>query len=103
MSKKTEVKDIKWAIEEIKKERNLLNDKRYEREVDDLTTGVLLGLKKALNILDKLDEPEVLSSDWIAGKKMWIRNKIPFHMDVDYAVPVNDLQNLLVPKQKELD
>ena len=49
------------------------------------------------------DEPETLSSDWIAGKKMWVRNKIPFHMDVDYAVPVNDLQNLIVPKQEEVD
>ena len=97
MSKKTEVKDIKWAIEEIKKERNLLNDKRYEREVDDLTTGVLLGLKKALNILDKLDEPEVLSSDWI-GEHTWNNHYIgkPF-------IYVDDLQNLLVPKQKELD
>ncbi len=64
-SEEKEVKGLEWAIEEIKKERNLLNDTRYEREVDELTTGTLLGLKKALNILDQLDEPETLSQEWI--------------------------------------
>ena len=83
-------KDLEWAMEEIEKERNLLNDRRYEYEIstfshqssplelDDLTTGVLMGMEKALNILNQLEEPEVLSqelpaipqsvADWIESR-----------------------------------
>lgn len=94
-SEETEVKkDKKWANEEIKKERNLRNDLRYEREVDDLTTGVLLGLKKALNILDQLDEPEALSQEWIDEYAQG---------DYDEWVYTEDLQNLLVPKQELIE
>ena len=100
IEEETEVKkDIEWVKQEIKKERNRLNDTRYEREVDDLTTGVLLGLKKALNIFNQLDEPEVLSSDWIdEHKENWQGLSI-----TGYSVPEKDLQNLLVPKQEEVD
>ena len=95
IKEETEVKDLRWAKEEIKKERNLLNDKRYEREVDDLTTGVLLGLKKALNILNQLDEPEVLSQEWIDEHSNGASRSL--------YVWADDLKDLLVAKQEEVD
>ena len=85
-------KDIEWVREQIKEERNLLNDTRYEKEVDDLTTGILLGLKKALNIINQLDEPEVLSQEWIRNNQE--------RKGVHFFVNVTKLQNLLVPKQE---
>ena len=88
-------KDITWAREQINKERDLLNGTRYEKEVDDLTTGILFGLKKALNVINQLDEPEVLSQEWIDEH-------------IDYADVGGDtsvytcrrLKSLLVPKQE---
>ena len=85
-------KYIEWVREQIKEERNLLNDTRYEKEVDDLTTGILLGLKKALNIINQLDEPEVLSQEWIRNNQE--------RKGVHFFVNVTKLQNLLVPKQE---
>ena len=98
MREETEAKDIKWANEEIKKEWNLLNDKRYEREVDDLTTGVLLGLKKALNILNQLDEPEVLSEEWIDEHTFYNGN-----VSEGGFIFVAYLKDKLVPKQEEVN
>ena len=85
-------KYIEWVREQIKEERNLLNDTRYEKEVDDLTTGILLGLKKALNIINQLDEPEVLSQEWIRNNQE--------RKGVHFFVNVTKLQNLLVPKEE---
>ena len=99
MREEAEAKDIKWANEEIKKEWNLLNNKRYEKEVDDLTTGVLLGLKKALNILNQLDEPEVLSQEWIDEKSFPIIHQAR-EKDI---VLVKDSEGVLVPKQEEVN
>lgn len=94
-------KNIEWANEEIKKLRDLLNNKRYEEEVDDLTTGILSGLKKALNILDQLDEPETLSAYWIEQKS------IDTYVDtlsgeVQVTFRLDDLEKLLVPDIDEL-
>lgn len=107
MREETEAKDIKWANEEIKKEWNLLNDKRYEREVDDLTTGVLLGLKKALNILNQLDEPEVLSEEWIDEHAIAVTYDEKSFPIIHQArekdiVLVKDSEGVLVPKQEEM-
>ena len=94
MTEKRELKDIKWANKEIEKVRDLLNNKRYEEEVDDFTTGVLSGLKKALSILDQLDEPEVLSEVWIDEHTFGDWNEYVF---------TEDLQNLLVPTLSETE
>ena len=98
MTEKRELKDIKWANREIEKVRDLLNNKRYEEEVDDFTTGVLSGLKKALSILDQLDEPEVLSQEFIDENKKY--NNVH---DIGYYIPVGNLQNLLVSTLPETE
>ena len=95
-------KNIEWANGEIKKVRDLLNNKRYEEEVDDFTTGVLSGLKKALEILDQLDEPETLSQEWL------VEHSYNVHLlgtpDVEtVAVPRDDLEGLLVPTLSEME
>src|SRR5699024_6085093 len=46
--------------------------------------------------LEDLDEPEVLSQEWIDKYKVDYDNWMP-------AVPIVHLQNLLVPKQEEVD
>ena len=47
--------------------------------------------------LNQLDEPEVLSQEWID-------KHAEHHEYIGYAgVPVDDLQNLLVPKQEKVD
>ena len=124
-SGETEVKNIEWLKKGIHKELEnwhgveggidgdgineimlLINQheesevKRLDRKMKELESFNDELIRDNNQLRNELDSQEVLSSDWIAGKKMWTRNKIPFHMGVDYAVPVNDLQNLLVPKQE---
>src|SRR5699024_700250 len=49
--------------------------------------------------LGHLDEPEVLSQEWIDdNKEMYLINDTS-----ENAVPAYKLQNLLVPKQEEVD
>ena len=97
MTEKRELKDIKWADKEIKKVLNLLNNKRYEEEVDDFTTGVLSGLKKALNILDQLDEPKTLSKEWIS------KFTSPVDDEGRLYVWKSDLEALIVPTLSEME
>lgn len=53
-----------------------------------------VDVDELFNLINQLDEPEVLSEDWIDdNKKMYLINAM-------HAVPVNKLQNLLVPKQE---
>ena len=87
-------KDIEWAREQIKEERNLLNDTRYEKEVDDLTTGILLGLMKALKIINQLDEPETLSKEWIDKNVVHVRG-------LGGIFEAEAVEGLLVQKQDE--
>ena len=50
-----------------------------------------------IKLIDQLEEPEVLSQEWIDGHA-------EHHEYIGYAgVPVDDLQNVLVPKQEEVD
>ena len=58
------------------------------------------ALAFAKGVIKQLDEPEVLSQEWIDSKKLRVSRRIPFHMDVEYAVPEEDLQNIIVPKQE---
>ena len=52
--------------------------------------------KYVLGLLDQLDEPEVLSQEFIDKYKVDYDNWMP-------AVPIVHLQNLLVPKQEEVN
>ena len=73
-------KDIKWLKKEISK-----RDKRTIYTYD------------LMCLINKLDEPEVLSQEWID-------KHAEYYEYLGYAVvPTNKLQNLLVPKQEELE
>ena len=54
-------------------------------------------------LIDQLDEPEVLSQEWIdenSALGQFITNKV---INFDKFVKADKLQNLLVPKQEEVD
>ena len=75
-------KDIEWLKEEVWKQDVVMN-KGYIY-TDDL-----------MSIINEVDEPEVLSDKWIDEHK--------FNIDTyDEVINVDDLQNLLVPKQEKV-
>ena len=86
-------KDIEWLKDEI------LTDMRYlegNREIQQLDIKYQT-LREVAQKINSLDEPETLSEEWIEEHE-YIR------MDPDNPfVYVKDLQNLLVPEQKEVD
>ena len=87
-------KDKEWAIKEAKETINGFFD-RSSRGVAQHYEDELIA--SIADIINQLDEPEVLSEDWIE-EHHYIR------MDPDNPfVYVKDLQNLLVPKQDEVD
>src|SRR5699024_3814096 len=55
------------------------------------------GIRDVLYRINQLDEPEVLSSDWIDEHEIYIHDS---NRSVIKAVPVDKLQNKLVPKQE---
>ena len=85
-------KDIEWLKDEI------LTDMRYlegNRDIQQLDIKYQT-LREVAQKINSLDEPEVLSEDWIE-EHHYIR------MDPDNPfVYVKDLKNLLVPKQEEI-
>ena len=85
-----EMKDIEWLKEETNK---ILRDK----VTDGINYYDYMALKSAVDeLINQLDEPEVLSHEWIdENKEMYLINDIS-----ENAVPVYKLQNLLVPKQE---
>ena len=77
-------KDIEWLKEKIK-QQDIVIEKGYIR------TGFLMSL------IDKLDEPELLSQKWIDDKTFVVTDSD----GDDYAVVAHSsLQNLIVPKQE---
>ena len=89
-SEETEVKNIKWLREQIKNEMN-----GWSGGNPDYFRGAEDAYEDVKDWLNQLDEPEVLSQEWIDEH-------------IDYAdvrggtqafINVSDLQNLLVPKQ----
>ena len=79
-------KDKLWAKLKIRKE--LESWQNIEGSIDKD------GIKYVLNIIDQLDEPEVLSQEWID-------EHAEHHEYIGFkGVPVDDLQNLIVPKQE---
>ena len=87
----TEVKkDKKWAQKEV--------DRYLSYEGVNEARNALVFTK---GVIDQLDEPEVLSHEWIDKNKTSIDRKLdgtPI-----YKVREELLQNLLVPKQEEVD
>ena len=89
----TEVKrDIEWAKNKI----DLEVIRRIGREEPHFYVNV--GLKMALDVLNQLDEPETLSEEWLdENKSGWMNLKTG-----GYYIPVEKLQNQLVPKQEKV-
>lgn len=86
-------KDIEWVKEQ-------MNRPIYGGEQFDL--GYEKAVEKFNGLVSQLDEPEVLSLDWIEQKS------IDTHVDtlngeVQVTFRLDDLQNLLMPKQVEVD
>ena len=88
-------KDREWAFIELGK--LFPRHAEIRRYPDNVTIMKCELLNKVYDILSQLDEPEVLSQDWI-DKYQYVGT------DPNSAfVYVKDLQNLLVPKQEELE
>lgn len=54
------------------------------------------GIKYVLNIIDQLDEPEVLSQEWIDNNVVYVRG-------LGDIIEAEGVENLLVPNQKGVD
>ena len=91
-SEETEVKTLESIREEIWEEMLRLEDKRKDQWADIKYQT----LREVLQKLGHLDEPEVLSQEWIDGNSVYASSD---GVTEEY-VHVDDLQNLLVPKQK---
>ncbi len=78
------MKDKKWAQREV--------DRYLSYEGVDEARNALVFAK---GVIDQLDEPEVLSLDWIEEHRK--------SYTMEDSVEISDLQNLLVPKQEELE
>lgn len=61
--------------------------------------NIVINKGKLFDLIDQLDEPEVLSTDWIKdNQSMWTS----IH-GAEYYVPANKLYGKLVPKQEEAE
>lgn len=106
-SEETEVKNIEWAKKEIENIRTL-TFKVHEAAVRANNNHFIIKnneqlalIDKILEILNQLDEPEVLSQEWIdEHAKAVAYDGMPDQTEVVY---VDDLQNLLVPKQEDIN
>lgn len=102
-SEETEVKkDIKWLKEELDDYENRTIEELWVSSTNDYLTARLHGglsvLKEVKQRIDQLDEQETLSQEWIGEHaKAVTYDGIPDQTEVVY---VDDLQNLLVPKQE---
>ena len=89
------MKTLESIREEIWEEMLRLEDKRKDQWADIKYQT----LREVLQKLGHLDEPEVLSLEWLdENKSSWTKSKVD-----GYYIPVEKLQNLLVPKQEEVD
>ena len=82
-------KDIKWLKEEVG-ELNLVDTVFEADGVSYIDTAV--SVMQVYDLIDELDEPEVLSQEWIINNQE--------RKGVHFFVNVTKLQNLLVPKQE---
>ena len=96
-------KGIEWLVRTINLERESLRQ-RFEsgkETVDEsaFNDGKDNALTFVLRLIEHLDEPEVLSQEWIDEHKVSRINNLR-KMTMSDVVPVGDLQNLLVPKKE---
>ena len=103
-SEETEVKkDLDWLVQRVHTEREQLAQSFSEgKETDDesaFNDGKDEALSSVLRLINQLDEPETLSEEWIDKRKV----PIFWMAEEQDAVRVEHLQNLLVPKQEEVD
>ena len=84
-------KDIEWLKKEIATEMIELEPIRRERWAD----VKYQTLRSVAQKIYQLDEPEVLSQKWIDEHRK--------SYTMEDSVEISDLQNLLVPKQEELE
>ena len=84
-------KDIEWLKQEIGTEMIQLEPNRKERWSD----VKYQTLRDVAQKIYQLDEPEVLSQEWIDEHKK--------SYTMEDSIEISDLQNLLVPKQEEVD
>lgn len=84
------IKDKSWLLE--KHRECIQSPKTGEKLLDE---GYELALNDMLIYINQLDEPEVLSQKWIDEHRK--------SYTMEDSVEISDLQNLLVPKQKEVD
>ena len=91
-------KDIEWAKNKI----DLEVIRRIGRE--DPHFYVNVGLKMALDFLNKLDEPETLSPDWISDNVEYAYYMTPrgTYSSAKAVIDPNKLEDLLVPKQEKV-
>ena len=101
-------KDIAWAKKKIKEIHTLTFDS-YEvaviannKHFQTKNSEQLALINKIMEILNQLDEPEALSQEWIDEHKVSRINNLR-KMTMSDVVPVEKLQNLLMPKQGELE
>lgn len=88
-------KDIEWLKKEIATEVIELEPNRNERW-SDVKYQTLRSVAQKIN---QLDEPEVLSQEWIDENKVARINNLR-KMTMSDVVPAEDLQNLIIPKQE---
>lgn len=90
-------KDKLWAKNKIQEE--LESWRNIEGGIDED------GINYVLNIIDQIDEPEVLTQEWIDEYSYNIEEYwevADMMVEPQYAVSVENLQNLLVPKPETL-
>lgn len=88
-------KDIEWLKDKIFLRRKYLAKLLLEGEESTFTERELKTLKGVLGLIDQLDEPEVLSQEWISDNA--VVGQYP--IGIGHVVPAYKLQSLLVPKQ----
>ena len=93
-------KDIEWLVHTINAERNSLRQ-RFEsgKETADesaFNNGREQALMFVSRLLEHLDEPEVLSQEWIDKNVVHVRG-------LGDIIEAEVIENLLVPKQAELE
>ena len=81
-------KDIEW-----------IKNKLFEVAWEENKSQYLITLESVCEVIDQLDEPEVLSQEWIDNHKESRINNLRKRTTSD-VVPVDDLQNLIVPNQE---
>ena len=86
------MKGLEWLKEEVG-ELNLVDTVFEADGVSYIDTAV--SVMQVYDLIDELDEPEVLSQEWIRNNQE--------RKGVHFFVNVTKLQNLLVPKQEELE